>query len=175
MFCAATNERELVFGTVNNGIIIKDITNGSNTFVNMSTGLQNNTVLSIDFDRMDNIWLGLDNGIDYVLYNSPVSTIFGTSNIYGAGYASMLLGNTLLLGTNRGLYATAYPLSAAAEPTKPSSLLKSQVWSIDTLGNDVPRTVSTKRLRGTANKRNTRHLGGSSPAPPPRHGAGVDL
>lgn len=91
VFCAATNERELVFGTVNNGIIIKDITNGSNTFVNMSTGLQNNTVLSIDFDRMDNIWLGLDNGIDYVLYNSPVSTIFGTSNIYGAGYASMLL------------------------------------------------------------------------------------
>lgn len=151
VFCAATNERKLVFGTVNNGIIIKDITNGSNTFVNMSTGLQNNTVLSIDFDRMDNIWLGLDNGIDYVLYNSPVSTIFGTSNIYGAGYASMLLGNTLLLGTNRGLYATAYPLSAAAEPAKPSSLLKSQVWSIDTLGNDV--LVSSDRglyqLRGS--------------------------
>ncbi len=137
VFCAATNERELVFGTVNNGIIIKDITNGSNTFVNMSTGLQNNTVLSIDFDRMDNIWLGLDNGIDYVLYNSPVSSVFGSSNIYGAGYASLLLGNTLLMGTNQGLYATGYPLSAAAEPVRPVSLLKSQVWSIDTIANDV--------------------------------------
>ena len=137
VFCAATNERELVFGTVNNGIIIKDISNGSNTFINMATGLQNNTVLSIDFDRMDNIWLGLDNGIDYVLYNSPVSTVFGSSNVYGAGYASLLLGNTLLMGTNRGLYATGYPLSAAAEPVKPVSLLKSQVWSIDTIGHDV--------------------------------------
>lgn len=137
VFCAATNERELVFGTVNNGIVIKDIANGTNTFVNMITGLQNNTVLSINFDRMDNIWLGLDNGIDYVLYNSPVSTVFGSSNIYGAGYASMLRGNSLLLGTNRGLYATSYPLSAAAEPDRPVPILKSQVWSIDTIGNDV--------------------------------------
>ena len=101
VFCASTNDRELVFGTVNNGIIIKDIASGTNTFVNMTTGLQNNTVLSIDFDRMDNIWLGLDNGIDYVLYNSPVSTVFGSSNVYGAGYSSLLLGNTLLLGTNQ--------------------------------------------------------------------------
>lgn len=137
VFTAATNERELVFGTVNYGIVIKDIANGGNTFVNMATGLQNNTVLSINFDKMDNIWLGLDNGIDFVLYNSPIASVFGSSNIYGAGYTSLMLDKTLLLGTNRGLYATDYPLSAAANPTRPVSLMKSQIWSLDTLGRSV--------------------------------------
>ena len=136
VFCAATNERELVFGTVNKGVVVKDIATGANTFVNMNTGMQNNTVLSISFDRMDNIWLGLDNGIDYVLYNSPISTLFG-SYVYGTGYASLLRNNDLVLGTNQGLYTMPYPLSSNAEPVKPSSLMKGQVWSIDTLASDV--------------------------------------
>ena len=136
VFCAATNEREIVFGTVNNGIVIKDLTNGANTYVNTRTGMQNNTVLSINFDKMDNIWLGLDNGIDYVLYNSPISTMFG-SNIYGAGYASLLRGNTLYLGTNQGLYSTTYPTKASPIPVGLELIMKSQVWSIDTIGNTI--------------------------------------
>lgn len=137
VFCAATNERELVFGTVNKGIVIKDITNNANTYVNTKTGLQNNTVLSINFDKLDNIWLGLDNGIDYVLYNSPISTIFGSFNLYGAGYASLLHGNTLYLGTNQGLYSTVYPIPAKPDPIELNSLMKSQVWCIDTIGNGI--------------------------------------
>ena len=137
VFCAATNERELVFGTVNKGIVIKDIANGSNTFVNTETGMQNNTVLSISFDRLDNIWLGLDNGLDYVLYNSPITTIFGSKNIYGAGYASLLQGNTLLLGTNQGLYSTGFPFSASPEPAELRPMMKGQIWSVDMLGQDV--------------------------------------
>ncbi len=136
VFCAATNERELVFGTVNNGIVIKDIASGSNTYVNTKTGMQNNTVLSIYFDKFDNIWLGLDNGIDYVLYNSPISTLFG-SNMYGAGYASMLRNGTLYLGTNQGLYSTTYPTKASPNPVGLSPLMKGQVWSIDTIGSTI--------------------------------------
>ena len=136
VFCAATNEREIVFGTVNNGIVIKDLSNGTNTYVNTRTGMQNNTVLSINFDKMDNIWLGLDNGIDYVLYNSPISTMFG-SNIYGAGYASLLRGNTLYLGTNQGLYSTSYPIVDSPIPVNLKLIMKSQVWSIDTIANTI--------------------------------------
>ncbi len=136
VFCAATNEREIVFGTVNNGIVIKDIANNSNTYVNTRTGMQNNTVLSINFDKMDNIWLGLDNGIDYVLYNSPISTMFG-SNIYGAGYASLLRNGTLYLGTNQGLYSTGYPIKDSPVPVDLKLLMKSQVWSIDTIAGTI--------------------------------------
>lgn len=136
VFCAATNEREIVFGTVNNGIVIKDIANNTNTYVNTRTGMQNNTVLSINFDKMDNIWLGLDNGIDYVLYNSPISTMFG-SNIYGAGYASLLRNGILYLGTNQGLYSTSYPINDSPVPVDLKLLMKSQVWSIDTIGGTI--------------------------------------
>lgn len=137
VFCAATNEREIVFGTVNKGIVIKDIANWGNTFVNTETGLQNNTVLSINYDRLDNIWLGLDNGIDYVLNNSPITTIFESTNMYGAGYASLLRGNTLLLGTNQGLYTTSYPFLPSPDPIQLRPLMRSQVWSIGQLGQDV--------------------------------------
>ncbi len=136
VFCAETNGKELVFGTVNKGIVIKDIANGNNTYVNTHTGMQNNTVLSISFDKMDNIWLGLDNGIDHVLYNSPISTLFG-SNMYGAGYASMLQNGTLYLGTNQGLYRTSYPIVNSIVPVKLELLMKGQVWSIDTIGGTI--------------------------------------
>lgn len=136
VFCAATNGKELVFGTVNNGIVIKDIANGNNTYVNTRTGMQNNTVLSIGFDKMDNIWLGLDNGIDHVLYNSPISTLFG-SNMYGAGYASMLKGGTLYLGTNQGLYRTGYPIRNSPIPVRLELLMKSQIWCIDTINSAI--------------------------------------
>ena len=136
VFCAETNGKEIVFGTVNNGIVIKDITNDSNTYVNTHTGMQNNTVLSISFDKMDNIWLGLDNGIDHVLYNSPISTIFG-SNVYGAGYASLLQDNILYLGTNQGLYRTEYPVNNSPIPTELTLVMKSQIWDIDTIASTI--------------------------------------
>ena len=136
VFCAATNGRELVFGTVNNGIVIKDIATNANTYANTKTGMQNNTVLSIYFDKSDNIWLGLDNGIDYILYNSPISTLFGT-NEYGAGYASLLHGNTLYLGTNQGVYSTQYPIKPSPDPLPLTRLMKSQTWCLDTIGSDI--------------------------------------
>jgi hypothetical protein len=64
-------------------------------FVNIFSGLQNNTVLSVAFDNMQNLWLGLDKGIDYVLLNSPVTNIFGANNLYGSGYTSHIRGNLI--------------------------------------------------------------------------------
>ena len=38
-------------------------------------GLQNNTVLSVLSDRDSNLWLGLDNGISFIHYNTSVKLI----------------------------------------------------------------------------------------------------
>lgn len=160
VFCAATNGRELVFGTVNNGIVIKDIAGNGNTYVNTRTGMQNNTVLSINFDKMDNIWLGLDNGIDLVLYNSPISTMFGT-NVYGAGYASLLHGDNLFLGTNQGLYVTDYPIASKPVPQRLDLLMKGQVWSIDTVAGSL--FVCSDRGLFTLNQRHGLQQVGSVP------------
>jgi len=63
VFCAAKNNSKLVFGTVQNGIAIVDLIDKSITYLNKSSGLQNNTVLCMAFDNKMNLWLGLDNGI----------------------------------------------------------------------------------------------------------------
>ena len=68
--------------------------------------MQNNTVLSLYTDNSGNLWLGLDNGIDYVGINSPLSYI-GSDKI-GTGYCCRVFKGNLYLGTNQGLYAIPF-------------------------------------------------------------------
>lgn len=104
IYCAASNDRYLALGTVRNGVYIMQYDRGRTIHMNTYTGLQNNTVLSMEFDRNGDLWLGLDNGIDLVQISSPVNSLFGNSDIYGAGYSSETYNGKLWLGTNQGLY-----------------------------------------------------------------------
>jgi hypothetical protein len=139
VFCATTNGKQLVFGTVQNGIVVQNITTGSAIFVNTYTGLQNNTILSAAFDNQDNLWLGLDKGIDYVMLNSPVFNMFGTNNLYGAGYTSLLKNNLLYFGTNQGLYTSSYPLPNSAMPIQLKLIngMEGQIWCLDEIDNTL--------------------------------------
>jgi len=139
VFCATTNGKQLVYGTVQRGIVVQDIINKSVIYVNTFSGLQNNTVLSVAFDNQQNLWLGLDKGIDYVILNSPIRNLFGTNNLYGAGYTSLLKNNTMYFGTNQGLYTASYPLPNSQLPLQ-LQLIKSmegQIWSL----TEIDKTV----------------------------------
>ena len=48
-FCATINDNTLAVGTVNMGLVIIDLTDGSLTFANKLTGMQNNTVLTLNY------------------------------------------------------------------------------------------------------------------------------
>ncbi len=139
VFCAATNGRLLVYGTVQRGIVILDIETGKTSFLNSYNGLQNNTILSVYFDNQDNLWLGLDKGIDYVLLNSPVRNIFSTNSIYGSGYVSYIKGNVIYFGTNQGLYYTGYPLPNNDLPLQLSMIrgMEGQIWCLDEIDNTL--------------------------------------
>lgn len=139
VFCATTNSKQLVFGTVQRGIAVQDLENGNVTYVNTFSGLQNNTVLSAKFDNQQNLWLGLDNGIDYVLLNSPVYNMFGTNNLYGAGYCSVLKNNSLYFGTNQGLYTCRYPIKNNSSPLQLSLIkgMEGQIWCL----NEIDHTL----------------------------------
>ncbi len=139
VFCAATNGQKLVFGTVQRGIAIQDLNTGENMFVNTYSGLQNNTVLSMAFDNMQNLWLGLDNGIDYVLLNVPISNIFSTNNLYGAGYTSHIRNNKIYFGTNQGLYVANYPLTSSPLPLQLQLIrgMEGQVWCLKEIHNTL--------------------------------------
>ncbi|MDD4991293.1 MAG: triple tyrosine motif-containing protein [Paludibacter sp.] len=139
VFCATTNGKQLVFGTVQRGIAVQNIADGSVIFVNTYSGLQNNTVLSAAFDNQQNLWLGLDKGIDYVMLNSPILNIFGTNNLYGAGYTSFLRKNTLYFGTNQGLYATSYPMTNNQMTTQLKLIpgMEGQIWCLNEIDNTL--------------------------------------
>lgn len=137
IFSAAAHNGDYIFGTVNNGAVVKNFSSGKTSYINKEGGLLNNTVLSISFDRDGNIWLCLDNGIGYALFNSPMSTLIGASNAIGAGYASLISGDKIYFGTNQGLYSAGFPFSSSPSPITLTKLIPGQIWSITDSGNGV--------------------------------------
>jgi len=92
------------FGTILNGIIIIDRNGNIVQRINKSSGLQNNTVLSLYTDQEQNIWAGLDNGIDRIEVNSPLYFYFDKTGLFGTVYSSIIHDNKIYLGTNQGLF-----------------------------------------------------------------------
>lgn len=92
------------YGTILNGIVVIDTTGNVVQHINKSSGLQNNTVLSIYTDAEQNLWAGLDNGIDRIEVNSPIYFYFDKTGRFGTVYSSIIFNNKIYLGTNQGLY-----------------------------------------------------------------------
>ncbi|MBQ8421297.1 MAG: hypothetical protein IJX11_03455 [Bacteroidales bacterium] len=133
VFCAATDGRHLAFGTVADGVFIRNLSDGRSMHLNTFSGLQNNTVLSMFYDRKGDLWLGLDKGIDLVQLSNPEYRLFGNDDIFGSGYASAIYDGALWLGTNQGLYRTPYPLSGRMledSDILPVEGITGQVWSL---------------------------------------------
>jgi DNA-binding CsgD family transcriptional regulator len=104
VFCGLQLEDgNYTFGTIQDGLIICDNHGNLIQHLNVDKGLQNNTVLSLQVDQYANLWLGLDNGIDYVEINSPI-TYFSTYNNLSAGYTAVIHNGFLYFGTNRGVF-----------------------------------------------------------------------
>ncbi|MBN2519131.1 MAG: hypothetical protein JXB17_01385, partial [Bacteroidales bacterium] len=104
IFCGAKiDDNHYAFGTIQNGVIIINQNGEILQHINRNNGIQNNTVLSICVDNEKNLWLGLDNGIDFIKINSPLSYLNPRKEI-GTGYTSLIYRNDLYLGTNQGLF-----------------------------------------------------------------------
>lgn len=95
---------QIVFGTIVNGIIITDLYGNIIHKINNNNGLQNNTVLSLYNYKNLGIWVGLDNGIDYVSFSNPLHIYTAQNQALGAVYTAALYKNTLYIGTNRGIF-----------------------------------------------------------------------
>jgi DNA-binding CsgD family transcriptional regulator len=139
LFSMAINDKYLAIGTVLKGLVLIDHSGKAVKYINESKGLQNNTVLNVFFDNRENIWLGLDNGISYILLNSPISNLYSNQNFYGAGYKAELYHNRLYLATNRGLYSSPYPIPINEDST-PLQLIngsQGQIWDLNRIGDDL--------------------------------------
>jgi hypothetical protein len=139
VFCAALKNNQLALGTVQAGLIVKNLIDNSTIYSDINTGLQNNTVLSISFDRLNNLWLGLDKGIDYVIINSPINDLIGNSKLIGSGYTSLVFKDKLYLGTNQGLYTMSLTNKTKQINHQIQSVneIKGQVWNLSVINNQL--------------------------------------
>lgn len=139
VFCVAAGEDLIALGTVHRGVVLIDRSLREIRYFNENNGLQNNTVLSLAFDPQGNLWAGLDNGIDYVCLNSSLTNLYTYPYSFGTGYDAVLSGETLYLGTNRGLFYIRYPVTmgAGGPDVHPVPHGSGQVWSLQKVGGRI--------------------------------------
>ncbi len=138
MFSAVKlNGNNLAIGTILNGVIITDSDGRIIQHLNRSKGLENNTILSLFNDHSGNLWLGLDNGVDYVELNSPLSYISSSEGI-STGYCCTVYKDNLYLGTNQGLFMKPfYTDSRKKQNFELVPGTEGQVWSLKQVGDQL--------------------------------------
>ncbi len=97
------NHNTFAYGTIKNGIFFFNGEGNIISNVNREKGLQNNSVLALYIDESDNLWAALDNGINYLNINSPVSQLFPEGSV-GTGYVSCIHRDKIYFGSNQGLF-----------------------------------------------------------------------
>jgi len=126
----------IVLNSATNGVIICDQKGKIVQHFNKNKGLQNNTVLTSFVDNKNNIWLGLDSGIDFINENSPI-TYFGSSYGISTVYASVVYKNILYIATNQGLlYHSMKDLSNDNNFNLVNGT-SGQAWNIQVLDNQL--------------------------------------
>lgn len=121
-------DNSFVLGTISNGII-KISNNGVVDYsINQKLGLSNNTVLALFEDEHNNVWAGLDNGINCINITSPIKTFTDYEGVLGTVYTTIIYKDLLYVGTNQGLFYRS--LDSVNEPFNFVEGTAGQVWSL---------------------------------------------
>ena len=94
----------IVLGTISDGVIYINNKGEIIYQINQKNGLNNNTVLSLFEDYEENLWLGLDNGINCINTESAIRLYHDQTGEIGTVYSSIVFNKKLYLGTNQGLF-----------------------------------------------------------------------
>lgn len=137
---SSINKNWIALATSNGGVYIIDSRGNIIQRFSKTEGLQNNNVLSIFLDQQQNLWLGLDNGIDFIAYDSPIKQI-NPIRQDGSGYTAMLYDNQLFLGTSNGLFSVTLQntkdLSFSKGNFKAIENSKGQTWGLSRINKDL--------------------------------------
>lgn len=102
-------------------------------------GLQNSNVRSLFSDQNQNIWLGLDNGIDFIAFNNAIKHINPTAMNDGGGYAVAIHNNHFYFGLSNGLYQVPLPEIKDLSYTRNECRLikEGQIWGLYVVNNKL--------------------------------------
>ncbi len=104
-------------------------------------GLQTNNVLCTFIDRDQNIWLGLNSGIDFIAYNTNIKHIYPDYQERNAGHAAIIHRAQLYLGTPVGLFKAPVPEKGDISLGKGDFTLvpgtRGQVWNVSVINDQL--------------------------------------
>jgi DNA-binding CsgD family transcriptional regulator len=131
----------LAIGTRLGGYYVIDSSGAIIQHATKQEGLQSNTVNSVFADKEKNIWLGLNNGIDMVIFNSPVNHITPVHDTKSPGYSAAIYHDHLYIGTGLGLYSVPVgPDEDLSHMQKDFTLVKNSnglVWGLSVVNDQL--------------------------------------
>ncbi|HEY0899405.1 MAG TPA: triple tyrosine motif-containing protein, partial [Sphingobacteriaceae bacterium] len=133
-------DKYLAYGTILSGIVVLDKSGNLVQRIDKSSGLQNNTVLNLYTDDRQNLWAGLDNGIDRIDVNSPLYFYLDKTGKFGTVYSSIIHKDKIYLGTNQGLYYSDWSWDKRLFQSFDFKLIEGtqgQVWNLALLNNQL--------------------------------------
>jgi len=145
----------LIIGTIVRGIFILDFNGNIISHLNTENYLQNNTVLSLCADVNGNIWAGLDKGIDRISIDPGIGIYQEKLEQLGAVYTAALIGNTLYVGTNRGIFTYSFdPAMSDFRFTGFVNNSQGQVWELKVVDGNLlcGHTAGTFLVKGNTLK-----------------------
>jgi hypothetical protein len=134
------SDSSFVFGTILDGIVITNYHGHIEEHYNFGNGLGNNTVLSLSKSASGGLWIGLDEGANYINKNSSVDYYSTATGSLGTIYSLIKDENTLYFGSNHGLFKskitqTGTGLSFSKLQFVPNS--QGQVWTLSQFGDEI--------------------------------------
>jgi ligand-binding sensor domain-containing protein/DNA-binding CsgD family transcriptional regulator len=144
IYCAiAVNKDWFAIGTTSAACYVIDRYGRVVQHFSSDEGLQKNYIRNLFTDRSKNLWLALDDGIDFIAFNSAIKQIFPDSKKQISSYTSCIYNQNLYVGASNGLFslpintAGVKDLSYSRGDFKEVSSLKGQVWGLQKVNGQL--------------------------------------
>lgn len=132
----------LALGSSSEGLILIDLSKKRIHWrLNKKSGLQQNYLRSVFVDQNQDLWLGLDNGIDFVDLNSPFSRFIPDTELESTTYSVQIFRDNIYIGNGNGLYVA--PWKTYYDPIADKNIFKliegsqGQVWCLEEIENSL--------------------------------------
>jgi len=126
-----TRKGQYLVGTTSGGLYIIDENGGIVKNVGENNGLPTSTVLSVNLDNQENIWMGLDAGVAKLDIEGR-ETYFNPKPSVGIIRSILPFGDDIYIGSNQG----AFKMTSSGE-FYPIQGTSGSVWSMYNLGGEI--------------------------------------
>lgn len=141
IYCSVQlDAHHFAIGTSSKGVFIINKKGQILQHLSRSNGLQINNVLSVYVDSFKNLWVGLDNGIDYIETNSPFTQVYPDNDLKSMGYSIQIHDDKIYFGTANGVFYNDWRTYYSPIQNDAFKLLRNtsgQVWKLSQNENDL--------------------------------------